>query len=74
VEVFSGLIERHEVRISMDRKGRISDNLFIEQLWRTVKYEEVYLKAYRDGRDAMVGIGDYSRFYDSKRPQRSWAT
>ena len=43
---FTGLLERHGVKISMDRKGRYSDNIFVERLWRTVKYEEVYLKAY----------------------------
>ena len=42
----------------MDGKGSYNDNLFIERLWRTVKYEEVYLKAYEDGREARVGIGD----------------
>ena len=55
----------------MDGKGRYSDNLFIERLWRTVKYEEVYLKAYQDGRDARVGIGDYFRFYNAERPHQS---
>ena len=50
-ESFTRLLQQHEVRISMDGKRRYSDNLFIERLWRTVKYEEVYLKAYQDGRD-----------------------
>jgi putative transposase len=53
------------------RKGRYSDNLFIERLWRTVKYEEVYLKAYRNGRDARVGIGDYFRFYNTECPHQT---
>ena len=70
-EDFTGLLERHGVRISMDGKGRYSDNLFIERLWRTVKYEEVYLKAYRDGRDARVGIGDYFCFYNTERPHQA---
>jgi putative transposase len=68
---FTGLLERHGVRISMDGKGRYSDNLFIERLWRTVKYEEVYLKAYQDGRDARAGIGDYFRFYNAERPHQA---
>ena len=70
-EAFTGLLEQHGVRVSMDGKGRYSDNLFIERLWRTVKYEEVYLKAYQDGRDARVGIGDYFRFYNAQRPHQS---
>jgi putative transposase len=55
----------------MDGKGRYSDNLFIERLWRTVKYEEVYIKAYQNGRDARVGIGDYFRFYNTERPHQA---
>jgi putative transposase len=66
-EAFTGLLQQYGVRISMDGKGRYSDNLFIERLWRTVKYEEVYLKAYQDGRDARVGIGDYFCFYNAER-------
>ena len=70
-EAFNGFLEQHGVRISMDGKGRYSDNLFIERLWRTVKYEEVYLKAYQNGRDARVGIGDYFRFYNTERPHQA---
>ena len=55
----------------MDGKGSYNDNLFIERLWRTVKYEEVYLKAYQDGRDARVGLGDYFRFYNTERPHQA---
>ena len=51
-DMFTGLLEQHGIRISMDGKGSYNDNLFIERLWRTVKYEEVYLKAYQDGRGA----------------------
>jgi putative transposase len=70
-EVFTRLLEQHGVRISMDGKGRYSDNLFIERLWRTVKYEEVYLKAYQDGRDARIGLGNYFRFYNAERPHQA---
>ena len=70
-EAFTGLLEQHGVRISMDGKGRYSDNLFVERLWRTVKYEEVYLKAYKDGKDARIGIGDYFRFYNTERPHQA---
>jgi putative transposase len=49
-EAFTKILEQHDIKISMDGKGSYNDNLFIERLWRTVKYEEVYLKAYQDGR------------------------
>src|SRR5690606_24824981 len=50
--VFTGCLKRHDVSISMDGRGRALDNVFIERLWRSVKYEEVYLKDYRDGWEA----------------------
>ena len=55
----------------MDGKGRYKDNIFVERLWRTVKYEEVYLKAYQDGRDARIGIREYFRFYNTERPHQA---
>ena len=55
----------------MDGKGRYSDNIFVERLWRTVKYEEVYLKAYSGGKEAQAGIGDYIRFYNTQRPHQA---
>jgi len=70
-EVFTGLLEQHGVKISMDGKGSYNDNLFIERLWRTVKYEEVYLKAYQNGRDARISLGNYFRFYNTERPHQS---
>lgn len=70
-EAFTGLLERHGVRISMDGKGSYNDNLFIERLWRTVKYEEVYLKAYVDGREARADIADYFGFYNTQRPHQA---
>jgi len=70
-EAFIGLLERHGIRISMDGKGSYSDNLFIERLWRTVKYEEVYLKAYQDGRDARVSLGEFFSFYNAERPHQA---
>jgi len=70
-EAFTGFLKQHGVKSSMDGKGRYSDNLFIERLWRTVKYEEVYLKAYQDGRDAGAGIGNYFRFYNTRRPHQA---
>jgi len=64
-------LRQRRVRISMDGKGSYNDNLFIERLWRSVKYEEVYLKAYQDGREARIGLGSYFRFYNTERPHQS---
>jgi len=66
-----GLLKQHGIKISMGGKGSYNDNLFIERLWRSVKYEEVYLKAYQDGRDARIGLGNYFRFYNAKRPHQT---
>jgi len=55
----------------MDGKGSYNDNLFIERLWRSVKYEEVYLKAYQDGTEARIGLGNYFRFYNFERPHQT---
>ncbi len=70
-EAFTGLLERHGVKISMDGKGRYADNIFVERLWRTVKYEEVYLKAYSNGREAKAGLDDYFLFYNTQRPHQA---
>ena len=64
---FTGRLKQTAVRISMDGKGRVYDNIFVERLWRSVKYEEVYLKEYGAVPDAIVGIGDYFRFYNHER-------
>ena len=52
-------------------RADIQTNLFIERLWRSLKYEEVYLKAYTGGRDARIGIGEYFRFYNTERPHQA---
>jgi putative transposase len=70
-EAFTRLLKEHDIKISMDGKGSYNDNLFIERLWRTVKYEEVYLKAYEGGREARIGLGAYFRFYNTCRPHQS---
>lgn len=70
-EAFTRLLKEHDIRISMDGKGSYNDNLFIERLWRTVKYEEVYLKAYADGREARISLGKYFRFYNTIRPHQA---
>jgi putative transposase len=68
---FTGLLLRNEIRISMDGRGAWRDNLFAERLWRSVKYEEVYLRAYDSVGDARVSIGRYLDFYNGKRPHSS---
>jgi putative transposase len=68
---FTGVLEAHGVTISMDGKGRAFDNIFIERLWRSVKYEEVYLKEYESVRDAVRSLGTYFRFYNQDRPHQS---
>ena len=59
------------VAISMDGRGRFMDNIFIERLWRSIKYEEVHLKAYADGREARAGIGSWMIFYNFRRPHQA---
>ena len=64
---FTGVLEDAGVAISMDGKGRVFDNIFVERLWRTVKYEEIYLKDYQDVDESRRGIGVYFRFYNQER-------
>ncbi len=64
---YTQLLLAHDVRISMDSKGRALDNIFTERLWRTVKYEEVYLKEYATPREAREGLSAYLRFYNEER-------
>ena len=64
---FTQDLQDHGVKISMDGKGRYSDNIYVERLWRTVKYEEVYLKAYTTATDARRELGAYFRFYNNQR-------
>ena len=64
---FTQILQEQGVKISMDGKGRDSDNIFVERLWRTVKYEEVYLKAYASVLEAQRGLEDYFRFYNGLR-------
>jgi putative transposase len=70
-EDFTGVLKEHGIKISMDGKGRWVDNVFVERLWRSVKYEEVYLKAYDDIRSARVSLGNYFEFYNSERRHQS---
>jgi putative transposase len=68
---FTGLLKEHGVRISMDGKGCWRDNVFVERLWRTVKYEEVYLRAYDSVSEAKACLGRYFNFYNTQRPHQS---
>ncbi len=62
---------KKEVKISMDSKGRAIDNIFVERLWRSVKYEEVYIKSYATVTDAKQSLGQYFNFYNNERPHQS---
>jgi putative transposase len=68
---FTGRLESAAVAISMDGKGRALDNVFVERLWRSVKYEEVYLKDYATGVECHTGLKEYLRFYCEERPHQS---
>jgi len=68
---FTGRLEKDNIRISMDGRGRALDNIFIERLWRTVKYEDIYLKAYPSAPELHLGLLDYFHFYNHERPHQS---
>jgi putative transposase len=68
---FTGTLKRHGVTISMDGKGRCMDNIFVERLWRSLKYEEVYLHAYATVAEAKAGIGAWLDFYNTERQHQS---
>ncbi len=68
---FTGTLKRHGVMISMDGKGRCMDNIFVERLWRSLKYEEVYLHAYASVAEANAGIGGWLKFYNTERQHQS---
>lgn len=70
-EAFTGLLKEQGIQISHDGKGRYLDNIFVERLWRSLKYEEVYLKAYNQVPEARVGIGRYLWFYNEQRPHQA---
>lgn len=68
---FSGLVLENGIRMSMDGRGRAIDNVFVERLWRSLKYEEVYLKDYVDGLDARSQLAAYLSFYNEQRPHQA---
>lgn len=68
---FTSILLNRNIRISMDGKGRALDNIFVERLWRTVKYEDIYLKEYRDGWQLEAGLQAYFEFYNCRRFHQS---
>ena len=68
---FSGLLQDQAIAISMDGRGAWQDNVFVERLWRSVKYEEEYLRAYDSVSDARASLGRYLDFYNGRRPHSS---
>lgn len=70
-ENFIKVLESHSIQISMDGRGRAFDNIMIERLWRTIKYEEVFLKDYDDVSECRLGLGEYFEFYNRQRTHSS---
>ena len=70
-EAFTSLLKENGIAISMDGKGSWKDNVFVERLWKSVKYEEVYLKAYEPVSEARRSLGKYLAFYNARRPHSS---
>lgn len=70
-ESFTGVLRAHDIAISMDGRGRALDNIFVERLWRSVKYEDVYLKGYANSMELMIGLTEYFVFYNDERPHQS---
>ena len=70
-EAFTGVLIQNRITISMDGRGRALDNIFVERLWRTVKYEDVYLKKYDGLQDLLIGLTQYFVFYNQERYHQS---
>lgn len=70
-EEFIKILEDLGIKISMDGKGRALDNIFIERFWRSLKYEDIYIKRYESGKEAHIGIKLYIEFYNYQRPHQS---
>jgi len=68
---FTGRLSKEQIKISMDGRGRALDNIFVERLWRSVKYEDVYIKDYQTVSDLSFGLGHYFKFYNYDRPHHS---
>jgi putative transposase len=72
-DAFTACLQQHDIRISMDGRGRALDNIFVERLWRSVKYEDIYLKEYVTVSQLDAGLASYFRFYNYERPHQSLA-
>ncbi len=70
-EDFTGVLLNRGITISMDGRGRVYDNIFIERLWRSVKYENIYLKGYRTIAEAKAGLAEYFEEYNRERPHQA---
>lgn len=70
-EIFIDVLKENQVQISMDGKGRATDNIFIERLWRTVKYDDIYLHAYENGFELYQGLNKFFKFYNEQRRHSS---
>jgi len=70
-KAFTDVLLGHGITISMDGRGRVFDNIFVERLWRNVKYEDVYLKGYESMVDLGKGLGEYFVFYNGERPHQA---
>lgn len=70
-EAFIGVLKRHSIEISMDGKGRALDNVYVERMWRSLKYEDIYLKSYETMSQMAEGVNRYFQFYNSKRFHQS---
>ena len=70
-EAFTEVLKANDIKISMDGRGRAFDNIFVERLWRTVKYEDVYLKGYATMGELLLGLTEYFEFYNEERPHRA---
>lgn len=68
---YTSMLTDHDIRISMDGRGRCMDNIFTERLWRTVKYENVFIMGYKGVEAARTGLRDYFTFYNTKRPHQA---
>lgn len=69
---FTGLLEKHQILISMDGRGRVQDNIFIERLWWTTKYQYLYLRSFDNGSALRIGLEEWFRFYNQERPHQTF--
>ena len=70
-DAFTDVLKREAISISMDGRGRVFDNIFVERLWRSVKYEDIYLQSYSDAKELKHGLKRYFDFYNKERPHQA---